>query len=242
MSKGTTQRNTARDDDKKYNGALYIYRRDLIYLRDKIFKNTTEYGQYNILLRCAVWDIRKETFGTVFKNAVIASLIGVSASTIWRWKTIFLKKGLLKQWDDGTIRFPEAWKYKEHNVMKLSRERLAKSQGANANLQASIVKPQLSNAAMQKSEPTYRNGRHDNLRLTKPQTTNGIASLQSLLGSKETINKRKKTIKADIAFSCKACGEGVTRFVARLLKNSGYEDQICWSCNEKRRKPKNEAA
>lgn len=234
MPKGNTQSEKARDDDKKYNGALYLYRRDLTLLRDHKL-NAAEYGHYNALLRCTVWDDKKDNFGAVFDNKTIARLTGKAVSTVWRWKEELLEKGLLKKFDDGTTRWPEFWKHKKENVRKFARGDIAGSHNKNAGSQRFSANSQKNSASLQKYTLPARNSNPSNFRPTKSQTGTGIASLQSMLASKETINKHKEIKKEDIAFSCEVCHRQVTKYEAGLLERQGYKDKICWPCIAKQR-------
>lgn len=134
---GTTQ-NTERVR-KFFNGALPIYRRELLLLREKKLKNFAALGSWFALVLSADWDPKHPRYGCIPSDAEIARRLRIDPSTAQRHRTELLKAGLLLERSDGEFEIKGFWKYgRVKELAGISAASLQEEDAALQNLNASV--------------------------------------------------------------------------------------------------------
>lgn len=235
---------------KALKGALPVYRRELLLLREKKLKDLTEFGAWVVFLLTADWDKKHPRFGCIPSAAEIARLIQVDPSTIQRHRQALHERGLLRKRSDGEFEIFRFWKY--GRMRDLANPALVTLQEENAFLRFADAHTQGRDARMH--EPNHQSsdeGATENGSLLG-KSDDRRASLHDGYSPKEPLKNLRETRKKELAASqpsslilarrdsslleekdatpCDSCGRRIVSPFIREITSRQCGRSLCTGC------------
>ncbi len=234
--------------DKKLNGYLALYRRELLLLREGKLKNLAELGARIVFLLLADWDQEHDAFGCIPSNTELQRLAGMNHSRWSHYRRRFVERDLLHKRDDGKMEIPHFWKYNPRAAQKLSKTTFANTQEEDAFLQNHNALTQITGAKKQNTQENTSNGTPEDIGSLIQKSGKYLAFSQRSSRPKKTKRNSKENIKnfmkytpKDIKYECEKCGLKVDSFTAQLVTKRTTR-KICMPCYLRRNEAMGDAA